>query len=73
MDLIRINITDQDGILLGTVELTPDELRAARQNHAAALALVDDIAGEAGVRAIPVDEGLEDDLRIIRKTNQGDL
>lgn len=50
MNLIRINITDQDGVLLGQVELTPDELRAARQNHAAALALVDDIAGEAGVR-----------------------
>ena len=48
--MIHINITDDQGVLLGQVKLTRDELRGARQNHAAALALVDDICGEAGVR-----------------------
>lgn len=55
IETLHINITDEQGVLLGRVELTPDELLAARSNHAAALALVDDIATEAGVRSFVPD------------------
>lgn len=45
---IRLNITDDQGTLLGQVELTDDELRAASSSPMGALALVGDIADEAG-------------------------
>lgn len=48
--MIRLNITTEEGTLLGTLELTVDELRAARNSTMAAVSLVDEIASEAGVR-----------------------
>lgn len=50
MTTIRINLADEQGILLGQVTITPDELRAARGSAAAAFALVEELAVEAGVR-----------------------
>lgn len=47
---IRLNITDDQGTLLGQVELTVEELRGARGIPSACVAIVDDILAEAGVR-----------------------
>jgi hypothetical protein len=47
---IRLNITDGEGVLLGTIELTEDELRRARTSPMGQQALVEDICSEAGVR-----------------------
>lgn len=48
MATIRLNITDDQGTLLGQVEMTPDELRLARYSPNAAVALADEIATEVG-------------------------
>lgn len=48
---IRLNITDDQGTLLGQIELTDDELRRASDSMLGAFALVDEIMSEAGVKA----------------------
>ena len=48
--MIRINITDDQGTLLGQLELEADDIQAARTSAAGAMAIVDDIATEAGIR-----------------------
>jgi hypothetical protein len=53
---IRINITDDQGTLLGQLELDADEVQAARTSGAGAMAIVDDIATEAGIRPQPEDD-----------------
>lgn len=50
MRTIRLNISDNQGIFLGSVELTEDELSAARRSPMAAVAILDDICSEAGAR-----------------------
>lgn len=47
---IRINLTDEQGILLGSMDLTAAELAAARKSPVGAQALVDELASQAGVR-----------------------
>ena len=48
--MITLNITGADGTLLGQIKISRVDLRAARSTTAGAMALVDDICTEAGIR-----------------------
>jgi len=50
MKTITLNITSDEGSLLGQIKLTSRELRAARDTALGAQAVVSDICVEAGVR-----------------------
>lgn len=46
---IRVNLTDEQGTLLGQLSYSPAELRAAAGSPAGAMAVVDELLTEAGV------------------------
>lgn len=49
-DNVRLTLTDSEGVLLGVVTVSRKDLSDASRSALAALALVGDVAAEAGVR-----------------------